>query len=119
MRTQRRPAKLVGLIMTTAAVLATQAGTGLTAAEARGQAPITDENLQALRRCESSGNYRASTGNGYYGAYQFSVRTWRSLGYGGLPSRAPAEVQDQAAIRLAQRDGWRAWPACSRRIGLR
>lgn len=119
MRTQRRPAKLVGLMMTTAAILATDAGIGVSAAEARPQAPITDENMTRLRQCESRGNYRANTGNGYYGAYQFSVRTWRSLGYGGMPHRAPVEVQDEAAIRLVQRDGWRSWPACTRKLGLR
>jgi len=105
--------------MTTATLLALDAGIGFSTAEARSQAPITDGNMTAIRRCEASGNYRANTGNGYYGAYQFSVRTWRSLGYGGLPSNAPADVQDEAAIRLVQRDGWRAWPACSRRLGLR
>ncbi|MDX3189787.1 transglycosylase family protein, partial [Streptomyces sp. MN03-5084-2B] len=33
-----------------------------------------------LRMCESSGRYATNTGNGYYGAYQFDLPTWRSVG---------------------------------------
>ena len=72
----------------------------------------------ALRQCESSGNYADNTGNGYYGAYQFSLPTWQSLGLSGLPSDAPPSVQDQAAHELQARSGWGQWPVCSRRLGL-
>ncbi len=72
----------------------------------------------ALRQCESGGDYAIDTGNGYYGAYQFSLQTWHGLGYPGLPSDAPPAVQDQAASRLQARSGWGQWPACSRRLGL-
>jgi hypothetical protein len=71
-----------------------------------------------LRQCESGGDYAIDTGNGYYGAYQFSLQTWHGLGYPGLPSDAPPAVQDQAASRLQARSGWGQWPACSRRLGL-
>jgi len=71
-----------------------------------------------LRQCESGGDYGIDTGNGYYGAYQFSLQTWHGLGYPGLPSDAPPAVQDQAASRLQARSGWGQWPACSRRLGL-
>jgi hypothetical protein len=74
--------------------------------------------FQALRDCESGGNYAADTGNGYYGAYQFAASTWWSIGYSGLPNDAPPHVQDQAAVRLYDLSGWRAWPTCSVRIGL-
>jgi len=70
-----------------------------------------------LRQCESGGNYSINTGNGYYGAYQFSLRTWRGLGYSGLPSDAPPAVQDEAALRLAQRSGFGQWPDCGRGMG--
>jgi hypothetical protein len=76
-------------------------------------------NFARLRQCESNGNYATNTGNGYYGAYQFSADTWHALGYDGLPSDAPPEVQDEAAHRLQARSGWGQWPACSRRLGLR
>jgi Transglycosylase-like domain len=78
-----------------------------------------DAAFAALRKCESGGNYKIATGNGYYGAYQFDPRTWRSLGYTGLPSDAPPEVQDEAARKLLAKAGWGQWPACSRKLGLR
>jgi hypothetical protein len=72
-----------------------------------------------LRRCESGGRYNINTGNGFYGAYQFHPRTWRGLGFPGLPHQAPPEMQDEAARKLQARSGWGQWPACSRRLGLR
>jgi hypothetical protein len=78
-----------------------------------------DAAFAALRKCESGGNYKIATGNGYYGAYQFDPRTWRALGYSGLPSDAPPEVQDEAARKLLAKAGWGQWPACSRKLGLR
>src|SRR4051794_19104076 len=86
---------------------------------ARPVAAPTPEAFAALRKCESGGNYAINTGNGYYGAYQFSMSTWRSLGYSGRPSDATPEVQDQAAAQLQARSGWGQWPACSRAAGLR
>jgi hypothetical protein len=72
-----------------------------------------------LRSCESGGNYRDDTGNGYYGAYQFALSTWRGLQLGGLPSSAPPQIQDAAAVRLQKLDGWGPWPTCSGALGLR
>ena len=72
----------------------------------------------ALRTCESGGNYGDQTGNGYYGAYQFALSTWESLGYSGLPSQAGPDEQDAAAQKLQARSGWHQWPVCSRRLGL-
>ena len=69
----------------------------------------------AIRQCESGGNYFTNTGNGYYGAYQFSQSTWQGLGYSGLPSNAPPAVQDQAAQQLQSRSGWGQWPVCGSR----
>ncbi len=81
--------------------------------------PGDDVVWQRLRNCEAGGRYDRNSGNGYYGAYQMSAGTWRSLGYGGLPHQAPPEVQDQAARKLQARSGWCQWPACSRRVGAR
>ena len=81
--------------------------------------PADDSIWQRLRNCEAGGRYDRNSGNGYYGAYQFSPGTWRSLGYKGLPHQAPPEVQDEAARKLQARSGWGQWPACSRRIGAR
>jgi hypothetical protein len=80
---------------------------------------VVDGDVWArLRQCESGSRYDANTGNGFYGAYQFHPRTWRSLGYAGLPHQAPPELQDEAAQRLQARGGWGQWPVCSRRIGV-
>ena len=74
----------------------------------------------ALRNCESGGNYGAATGNGFYGAYQFTLSTWQSLGTGyPYPHIAPPAVQDAAAQRLQARAGWGQWPHCSSALGLR
>jgi len=72
-----------------------------------------------LRACESGGRYNINSGNGFYGAYQFHPRTWRGLGFPGLPHQAPPEMQDEAARKLQARSGWGQWPVCSRRIGAR
>lgn len=88
------------------------------AAPAPAPAAPSGDVWAALRQCESSGNYADNTGNGYYGAYQFSEATWQSLGLSGLPSDAPPSVQDAAAQRLQARSGWGQWPVCARRLGL-
>jgi hypothetical protein len=72
-----------------------------------------------LRECESSDNYAANTGNGYYGVYQFSEATWAGLGYPGRPDQEPPALQDQAAMTLQARAGWGQWPACAAALGLR
>ena len=78
----------------------------------------TASDFARLRGCESGGDYRAATGNGFYGAYQFDLGTWQGLGYGGRPSDASPATQDAAARRLQAARGWAPWPACSRRLGL-
>ena len=79
---------------------------------------VTPDTWAKLRACESSGNYAANTGNGFYGAYQFDARTWHGLGYPGVASQASPAEQDQAAQRLYQSRGWEPWPACSAKLGL-
>ena len=78
----------------------------------------SEDDFKRLRVCESSNNYRANTGNGYYGAYQFELRTWRGLGYSGYPHQAAAATQDKAAHELQADRGWSPWPACARKLGL-
>ena len=71
-----------------------------------------------IRVCESHDNYWANTGNGYYGAYQFSASTWHALGYSGTANQWPWFVQDMAAARLQSMRGWTPWPGCARAAGL-
>lgn len=63
-----------------------------------------------IRSKESGGNYAINTGNGYYGAYQFSLGTWRSVGGQGLPSQASPAEQDMRAKMLYDRRGCSPWP---------
>jgi hypothetical protein len=112
----RRKALLAALTLSTGLLAASPTPA---TAWSRYDAPPTAENLEALRWCESTNDYAADTGNGYYGAYQFSLATWEWLGYWGWPSEAPPEVQDQAVLDLYEYSNWDAWPACSRYLGLK
>ena len=70
-----------------------------------------------LAVCES-GNTN-DTGAPYYGYWQFSAGTWRSMGEPGLPNDHSRDRQLAAAKRLQARSGWGQWPDCSRKLGLR
>ena len=72
--------------------------------------------FDALAQCESGGNPQAVGGGGKdYGAFQFSLATWRSLGYSGNPTDHSYETQKAAAQKLVRRSGWSQFPSCSRR----
>jgi resuscitation-promoting factor RpfA len=75
-------------------------------------------DLYRLRMCESGGNYAINTGNGYYGAYQFAVGTWNSLGFPGYPNQAAPATQDAAVAKLWRSSGWASWPGCAASLGL-
>lgn len=75
-----------------------------------------------LARCESSGNWRANTGNGYFGGLQFSRQTWTGFGggaYAGTANHATRTQQITIAQKVLRVQGWKAWPTCSRRAGVR
>ncbi len=73
-----------------------------------------------LAKCESGGNTSAISSNGlYYGVFQFSLATWKSVGENGNPTEYSYQHQLEAAQRLQARSGWGQWPHCSRRLGLR
>lgn len=83
-------------------------------------APVS--TWDSLAMCESSGNWKANTGNGYYGGLQFSHRTWIAFGGGNFARNAHgASKAEQILIAesVLAKQGWRAWPACSRAIGVR
>ena len=67
-----------------------------------------------LRQCEAGGNYARNSGNGYYGAYQFDIPTWRSVGGTGDPAAASPAEQDYRALLLLRARGTRPWPNCGR-----
>lgn len=80
--------------------------------------PIWD----SLAWCESRGNWHIATGNGYYGGLQEDMTFWRRHGglqYASRPDFASREAQIAVAKVGLAVQGWAAWPACSRRLGLR
>ncbi|MER7987048.1 transglycosylase family protein [Streptomyces noursei] len=83
---------------------------------------VSSGTWDRLAQCESGGNWRIDTGNGFSGGLQFGHTTWRSFGgrgYAQRASRASREQQIQVAERVLARQGWGAWPACSASLGLR
>ena len=81
----------------------------------------SDETWNRLAQCESGGNWQINTGNGYYGGVQFSISSWFAVGgnqYAPRPDLATRTQQVAAAERLLDLQGWGAWPACSRKLGL-
>jgi Transglycosylase-like domain len=71
--------------------------------------------LYAIRMCESGGNYSTNTGNGFYGAYQFTVGTWHANGGSGMPHLNSPQEQDRVAMNLYRKVGTHtsaSWPNC-------
>jgi hypothetical protein len=82
---------------------------------------VDDATWDRLAMCESSGNWAANTGNGYYGGLQFSLATWQ--GYDGAefaayPHQATREQQIAVAERVYAIRGFQPWPACRAELGL-
>lgn len=80
-----------------------------------------------LAECESHGqwNYGPHSGWGsgiYHGGLQFHPNTWNAYGgqqYAPYAYQATREQQIAVAERVLAAQGWGAWPACSRKLGLR
>jgi hypothetical protein len=74
-----------------------------------------DEAWAYLRDCESGGNYQVVDPSGtYFGAYQFDLSTWASVGGSGNPADASPAEQDYRAWLLYQQRGNAPWPYCGR-----
>jgi len=71
-----------------------------------------------LAQCESSGNWAINTGNGFGGGLQFTPSTWHAFGGSGRAQDASRVEQIIVAERVLAKQGWGAWPACSRKLGL-
>ena len=74
-----------------------------------------------VAKCESGGNWKINTGNGYYGGLQFAAGTWKAYGgrtYASQAHRATKAEQIAIARRVLAGQGPGAWPTCSRRAGL-
>lgn len=80
-----------------------------------------DSTWDQLAGCESSGNWAINTGNGFYGGLQFTQSTWEA--YGGLKYAPRADLAtrgEQIAVAelTLQGQGWGAWPACTKKLGI-
>lgn len=106
------------------ALLGATGVTGAVAAVLSGGNPASAASLSTwdkVAACESSGNWRINTGNGYYGGLQFTSSTWAS--YGGRTFASQANLATKAqqitvAERVLRSQGPGAWPVCSVRAGL-
>ncbi len=79
---------------------------------------ISEEALTYLGNCETGMNPTKNTGNGYYGAFQFSQGTWNSMNTGyERADFAPLEVQKAAVKQLLQRSSIHTqFPGCARKM---
>jgi resuscitation-promoting factor RpfA len=84
--------------------------------------PMRQDPWDHLAQCESGGNWSTNTGNGYYGGLQFSSGTWQAYGggaYAGTADHATRSQQIAIAEKVLRAQGWKAWPTCSRKVGVR
>ncbi|UNZ16508.1 transglycosylase family protein [Streptomyces sp. 891-h] len=84
------------------------------------QAAPTDV-WEKVAACESSGNWKTNTGNGYYGGLQFTQSTWAAYGGTAYAPRADLATRSQqiaVAEKVLKGQGPGAWPNCGPRAGL-
>jgi uncharacterized protein YabE (DUF348 family) len=86
-----------------------QATTGTKPKPAAPAATADGLNWAALAKCESGGNPKAVNPAGYYGLYQFSLSTWRSVGGSGNPVDASPDEQTARAQTLYNKGGAGQW----------
>ena len=101
------------------AALALSSGIGLVGVAPAEAAATTVWDRVA--QCESGGNWKINTGNGFYGGVQFAAGTWKAYGgntYAGQAHLATKAEQIAIARRVLAGQGPGAWPVCSRRAGL-
>ena len=94
------------------AAAATGAFVGVSMVAPTATASAQSVNWDAIAECESGGNWRANTGNGFYGGLQFKQSTWTSHGGVGSPANASREHQIMVAERVLANQGIGAWPSC-------
>ncbi|MFG3257021.1 transglycosylase family protein [Streptomyces sp. NPDC048172] len=78
------------------------------------------DTWEKVAQCESTGNWKANTGNGYYGGLQFNNSSWAAAGGTKYAPRADLATKDQqiaTAEKLLAMQGPGAW-ACAGAGGL-
>lgn len=79
---------------------------------------LNDAQINYLGSCEAGMDPAKNTGNGYYGAFQFSAGTWNSMGTGyARADLAPLDVQKAAVQRLLARSSiYTQFPGCAKKM---
>jgi LysM repeat protein len=119
-RGRHRAPSRTGRTIARTAVAGAVAGAPLLVAAPANAAP--DSAWDKLAQCESGGNWSINTGNGYHGGLQFSPKTWSGFGgkeFAPVAYKASREQQIIVAERVLAKQGWNAWPSCSRKTGVR
>jgi ribosomal protein L29 len=115
--------KTIARLLTITAVLTLAlgiaGGSGLATAPSAEAARATATQWNKIAKCESGGRWSINTGNGHYGGLQFNLRTWKAYGGKGYPHRASKATQIKIAKKVLAKQGWGAWPTCSRKLGYR
>ena len=85
-----------------------------------GTASADSVNWTAIANCESSGDWAANTGNGFYGGLQFTESTWLAYG-GGSYAQYAYQASESQQIAVAENvlagQGIGAWPVCGAYAG--
>lgn len=118
--TTGRTAARVGALTAIAAAPLGIAGT----ASAAPAAPSVEKSStwDELAHCESTGDWQADTGNGFKGGLQFTPSTWKEFGgreHAPSAEQATKSEQIEVAKKVQDQQGWKAWPACTKKLGWR
>lgn len=82
--------------------------------------PTAAHDWDGVAQCESSGDWAANTGNGYFGGLQFWQPTWEDFGglaYAPRADLATREQQIAVAEKVLAVQGIGAWPTCGKFLG--
>ncbi|MER6111617.1 transglycosylase family protein [Streptomyces hirsutus] len=99
-------------IRTVLMVLAAAAALGTPTQAVASPSIVSGPDWDAIAACESSGDWRANTGNGHYGGLQFTQSSWAAAGglkYAPRADLATRKEQIAVAKRLARLQGMSAW----------
>ncbi len=85
---------------------------------ASGVGPLSTAQINFLGNCESGMTATRNSGNGFYGAFQFTIGTWNSMSTGyARADLAPLDVQIDAVQRLLSRSSiFSQFPGCARQM---
>lgn len=102
--------RALGAVATAGAVVAIPLVVGSGTASAAGH------DWSGVANCESSGNWAANTGNGFYGGLQFTQSTWNAYGGSGNAANASQSEQIRVAENVLAGQGVGAWPVCGKHL---